>query len=247
VARCGCQSAAGAIGVADTQSVDLSLINQILTATARIDPAAGNILQLAANGLRVDCNAVAECVGGAAAVTVQDSPGIAFTESGAGTADDPRVISGDVKAVFLQTSAATWTHTIAAASGTWEKITELPNLTATVPGLYWVTADAVANVTIPANAGGSNSAAAASIYLAKNDGMVPNTETRVNLESQSNPTTAQPALQLHGTGSVSRMVQLAAGDYLSLWTQRASTASATTEILSNNVGRTRITAHRIGA
>jgi hypothetical protein len=247
VVKCGCSSAAGAIGVSDTPSVDLSLVASILTAAVKLDPAGGNLLQQVANGLRVDCAAVAACVGGASAVHVADSPGIDFTESGAGTVVDPRIISGDLKAVFLQSSAATWTHSIVAANGVFEKITELPNLAATVPGLYFVTADAVGNATIPVNAGGSAVAAAVSFYLAKNDVLVPNTETQIPLVSQGNPTVAQPALGVQNEGSASRIVQLAAGDFLSIWGMRNSGAGAVSQILSSNAGRTRITAIRIGA
>lgn len=247
MARCGCSSAASAIGVTDTPSIDLTLVASILSAAAKIDPAAGNLLEQVANGLRVDCADVAACVGGASAVHVADSPGIDFTESGAGTVVDPRIISGDLKAVFLQSSAATWTHNIAAANLVFEKITELPNLVCVTPGLYWVTADAVGAATIPANAGGSTIAAQVSFYLAKNDVLVPNTETELPLVSQGNPTTAQPALGITNEGSTSRIVQLAAGDFLSIWGMRNSGAGATSAVQSSSSGRTRITAIRIGA
>lgn len=247
MARCGCSNAASSVGVADTDSLDLSLLASVISGQVKIDPLPNNLLQLVAGqGLRVDCGDVAACVGSAADVGVVDSDGINFSTSGAGTPGDPRLISGDTIARFYQTSAITFSHAIAAAANTYEKITELPDLILTVPGLYIVTMDVVGVATNT----GSTAAITTSIYAQlRRDGVaVPNTETRLSSVVQGTAAAAQPALGVGSTGSTTRAVQSTGGTALSVWAAYAEdNAASTATITSDTTGRTRITAWRIGA
>lgn len=241
MARCGCASAGGGsgVGVADSPTVDLTLLNGIISAAAKLDPAPGNLLTATANGLRVDCSDVLACVGESAGVAVADSPGIDFTLAGS-------TVSGDLKPVFAQTAAVTFAHTLTGVD-TYQDINEVPDLTITVPGTYLVTADAVGNATITEGVSVVNAAAAFALF--KNGVIVPNTETRLILNSQSlpDPGDQEPALQLHASGSVSRYVTCVAGDDFQIYAKRNSVEGTTTQILSNANGRSRISAHRIGA
>ena len=246
MAKCGCQNAAGAIGVADTPSIDLTLLGQILTGAVKIDPAAGNLLEQVANGLRVDCADVAACVGSGAQVNVSDSPGIDFTASGAGTAVDPRNITGDLTARFYQTSAITFSHQIAGAANVYEQISELPPLVLATPGLYIAVMEVAGIATNTGSTAGISSTAYAQL---RRDGVaVPNTETRLSSVVQGTAAAAQPALGVGTTGSATRAVVSNGSTQLTVWAAQTEDNAASTEtITSDATGRTRITAWRIGA
>lgn len=78
--------------VADTATVDLSLIGDTLSADVKLDPVAGNLIVDTANGLRLDCAGISSCLGGN--FTAVDTPTLDLTLTGAGTAASPWVLSG---------------------------------------------------------------------------------------------------------------------------------------------------------
>jgi len=247
MARCGCSNAASSVGVADTPTLDLSLLASVISGDVKVDALPGNLLSIVAGGLRVDCDGVAACVGTAADVGVADGPGVDLSTSGAGIPGDPRIISADTKSVFYQTSATTFNHTIAAASDVHEKITEIPDLLLPTPGLYIVTMDVVGTLTIA----GSTSAisGAMSAYLARDGVLVPNTETKLSAVIQGTAAAAQPALGVAAEGSTTRAVFSDGTTLLSIWAARNVGAGSTAVVNSGGgtVGRSRITAWRIGA
>jgi hypothetical protein len=247
VAKCGCAGASGSVGVADTPSIDLQLLNGIINAALKLDPAPGNLLEVLATGLRLDCADVAACVSGAAQVTVADSPGIDFSSSGAGIPGDPRVISGDTKAVFAQTSSITFTRNLTAANDVLETVTELPALTLTVPGLYI----AEMEVNGVATNAGSSAAVSTSVsaYLLRDGTLVPNTETRLSnlIQGTAGGNPAEPALGSSVTGSATRAVFSDGTTQLRIAASSVRGVGSTASINSNAQGRTRITAWRIGA
>lgn len=147
---------------------------------------------------------------------------------------------------YAQTPAASFAHVLDGPQNTFEEITELGELDITVPGFYEVTFDAQGNATNTSAAPGAVVATTATAALFRNGALVPNTETMLQLNSQGSSTVDQPALQMRGTGSATQVVQLAAGDKLTVWGKRNSDPGTTTEIVSNSNGRTRITAVRIG-
>lgn len=58
------------IAVADTSTVDLTLLAGILTAKVLLDPALGNLIAVAAGGLRVDCTDVRTCFTGGQSINI---------------------------------------------------------------------------------------------------------------------------------------------------------------------------------
>ena len=246
--RCGCSNAASSVGVADTDSLDLSLLASVISGDVKIDALPGNLLQLVAGqGLRVDCSDVAACVGSAADVGVLDSAGIDLSTSGAGTPGDPRIISADTKAVFFQTSAITFTRTLAGAADVYEEVTELPDLILTTPGLYIVTMDVSGTATNASAGAGVGVSTNVSAQLRKDGVLVPNTETKLANVIQGNATTTEPALGVAATGSATRAVVSDGTAALTVWASRSAAAGSVATINSSSTGRTRITAWRIGA
>lgn len=243
--KCGCAGAAGSVGVADTPSVDLSLLNNIITGNVKLATDPGNLLQILATGMYLSCDDVAACVGTAADVGVLDGPGVDLSTSGAGTPGNPRIISADTKSVFYQTSAVTFSHPITTAN-TYELISEIPALTLPTPGLYIVTTDVVGVATNL----GSTAGISTSIYAQlRRDGVaVPNTETRLASVIQGNAAAAQPSLGVASTGSSTRAVFSDGTTVLTVWAANAEdNAGSTATITSDATGRSRITAWRIGA
>lgn len=240
VARCGCGSSGGSsVGVADTPTVDLTLSNGIITAATKFDPATGNLIKATANGLRVDCSDILDCVGESAGVQVADSPGIDFTLAGS-------TVSGDLRARAVQSAAVSFAHTLTGV-GTYQDINEVPDIVIPTDGIYVVTADAVGNATITQAGAGTQVDASVSMALFKNNVLVPNSETRLILNTQGITTTTEPALQLHSSGSVTRFVTCVAGDTFQLYGARNSAAGTTSQIVSGTDGRSRLIAYRIGA
>lgn len=239
--RCGCGGAGGGsgVGVADTPTLDLSLLSSVISGEVKIDPTTGNLLTANANGLRIDCGAVLACVGESGGIAVADSPGIDFTLAGS-------TVSGDLKSVFVQSSAVSFTHTLTGTS-TFQDINEVPDLIIPADGVYDVMAEGVGNATITAAAPGDVVGAAVTLALYKNNVLVPNSETRCMLNSQGSSTAQQPALQLHGTGTARRLVSCVAGDTFQMYASRNSVAGTTSQIVSGSDGRSRLSAHRIGA
>lgn len=248
MARCGCSNAASSVGVADTDSLDLSLLASVISGVVKIDPLPDNLLQLiAGQGLRVDCGDVAACVGSAADVGVLDSVGINFSTSGAGTPGDPRIISGDLIPVYYQTAAVAFTHNLAGAVDVQEQITELPSLTLATPGTYLVVADVQGVATNASAAAGVGVSTSVSAYLRRDGIAMPNTETRLSNLIQGNAVTTEPALGASMTGSIIRAVASDGATAITLWGSRSAAAGSTAAIQSSATGRTRISAWRIGA
>lgn len=243
MARCGCAGAGGSVGVADTPTLDLSLLAGVISGNVKLDAGAGNILQSVAGGLRLDCADIQACVS-VGNVGVSDSAGIDFTTSGSGDPGDPRIISGDLKPVWYQTAPVIFTRNLAGAADVYEQVTELPALTLPVAGLYIVAMDVCGVATIT----GTTAALGASVsaQLRRDGVLVPNTETRISAVSQGVASTAEPALGVTATGTAIDAVQSDGTTQLTVWASRNVGGASTAAILSNAVGRTRITAWRIG-
>lgn len=149
--------------------------------------------------------------------------------------------------IYAQTAVATFTHTLTGSAGVYEDISELPDLAVPETGLYLVTFAAHGNATNTAASPGTVVGTAVSAALYKNDVLVPNTETTLEINSQGSSSVDQPALQLHGSGSCSQVLSLVKGDLLEIWAARNSDPGTTTQVLSNSQGRCRITALRLGS
>lgn len=148
---------------------------------------------------------------------------------------------------YLQTPTLTFTRTLGGAANTYAIIPDIAPLVVVVPGLYVVTWDAHGNATNPPNAPGTPINTCALAGLGLNGALVGGSETMLQLNSLGgSPGIAIPSMQLHGSGSGHRVIQLAAGDLISMFGARSSDAGTTTEMISNNQGRCRITAWRIG-
>lgn len=148
---------------------------------------------------------------------------------------------------YLQTPTLTFTRTLGGAANAYAIIPDIAPLVVVVPGLYVVHWDAHGNATNNPNSPGTpiNSCALAGLGL--NGALVGGTETMLVLNSLGgSPSVNIPAYQIHGSGSGSRVLQLAAGDQLSMFGARSSDAGTITEMRSDNQGRCRITAWRIG-
>lgn len=229
MARCGCSNASGSVGVADSPTLDLSLINGVISGAPILDPATGNLLKAVGAGLRVDCTDIRSCVGTSTPAVFYQSPD----------------------------AAASFTHNIVSAANTWEQVSELPSVVVAQSGTYLVDFEAAGNATIPATGSGQAVTGAiraeVSISLYRNGVQVPNTETRAILLSQGAPTGTMviPSLQLHGDAKGSRVITCNAGDVLTLWTKNSSNNTAVVgiayQVISNDSGRARIVAARIGA
>jgi hypothetical protein len=246
MARCGCSNAASSVGVADTPTLDLSLLASVISGNVKVDALPGNLLKAVAGGLRVACTDVAACVGTAADVGVQDGPGVDLSTSGAGTPGDPRIISADTKAVFYQTSAITFSRTLSSGNDVIETVTELPALVLATAGLYMVTMDVQGTITNMGVASGTVSSSM-SAYLMRDGVLVPNTETRLSNLIQGTASTAEPALGVGVTGSSTRAVFSDGTTQLRVAASRNLAGTSSAAVNSNSTGRTRITAWRIGA
>lgn len=147
----------------------------------------------------------------------------------------------------LRSATANFIHTLDGANGVMEEITEIAPLVVPFAGLWVVAWDIVGNANNTAATPPNNVATNVYGALAKNDVIVTGTETAVIINAQGVPTTAQPSLQLHATGSGTDVLDLLANDQLSLYAARASDPGTTTEVLSGPTGRTRIRAWRLGS
>lgn len=148
----------------------------------------------------------------------------------------------------LQTGLTTFTRAIPGAANVYSEIitAEVNFLTVVVPGKYVVAWEAQANTTITTAAPGIGVSASASVAIGKNHAVVGGTETLCSTVIQGSATTQEPALQTHGTGSGTRVLDLVAGDIISMFMSRNSDPGTTSEIISNSQGRSRITMWRIG-
>jgi hypothetical protein len=148
----------------------------------------------------------------------------------------------------LQTGLTTFTRTLGGAANVYSEIitAEVNWLTVVVPGKYVVSWDAHVNATITSAGAGIGVSASGSAAIGKNHALVGGTETMCQTVIQGGATTTEPALQVHGSGSGSRVMDLVAGDIISMFASRNSDPGTTTELISNTQGRCRITMWRIG-
>lgn len=144
------------------------------------------------------------------------------------------------------TGSVTFVHVLDGTNGTYEEITALPGVVAPEDGIWVITADARAEALITPAAIGTDVEASVSVQLRVNGAAVLGSETMVARLHQDAPLNVQPELEIQNTGSVTRIVALSAGDEVTLWGARTSDAGTTSQVVSNNLGRTRITMHRIG-
>lgn len=147
---------------------------------------------------------------------------------------------------YAQNNPEAFTFVLDGDQDTFEKVTDFDDVIVPVDGYYFLSADAHGNATITSAAPGTLVGAQCSFQVRRNNSAIAGTETMIQLNSQGSSTVDQPALQLHGSGSCSRVVFLSAGDALSLWAKRNSDLGTTTTIVSDTQGRCRITLVRFG-
>lgn len=147
---------------------------------------------------------------------------------------------------FVQNDVESFVFTLDGDQNTFEKITDFDDVIIPVSGYYYVTMDVHGNATITPTVNPNIVQAQVSAQLRVNNSPVAGTETMIQLNSEGSSTSDQPALQLHGSGSSSRVVFLTLGQRLSIWGKRNSDPGTTTTIVSDTQGRCRITAMRFG-
>lgn len=145
---------------------------------------------------------------------------------------------------FAQNNPASFVFTLDGDQDTFEKVTSFPDVIVPVDGYYNMTADAHGNATI--TGGQIVVSTQASFQVRRNNSPIAGTETMLQLNTRGSSPSDQASLQLHGSGSCTRAVFLTAGDAISLWAKRNSSGGTTTEIISDDNGRCRITLIRFG-
>ncbi len=162
---------------------------------------------------------------------------------------DPEV---NTKVMSLQSAAATFTHALAGATGVFEKITEVADLTIQESGLYeigWSVYGSVLVAAEPINTVGNTTGLTfGAVY--KNGAVVAGTESvaaSLLVGAYGATGGTLPQEQVQATAGGSQYVSLIAGDVLSLYGGRAFSGPLTTthSIISNTNGRTGITAMRV--
>lgn len=151
-----------------------------------------------------------------------------------------------LRPVYLQTPTLNFTRVLGGAANVYAEIPDIAPLTVVVPGTYVVAWEAHGNATNTPATPGILVNTAALCGLGLNNALVGGTETMMILNSQGVAVTEEPSYQLHGTGAGTRVLDLVAGDELSMFGARSSDPGTTTQMISNNQGRCRITAWRIG-
>lgn len=152
----------------------------------------------------------------------------------------------NVKAMTQQSTALTFNHSIAAAAGTFEKITEVPDLTIQETGLYKITWQAMGEVTIPGNQSGLTPSATTVAAAYRNGAIIAGTETRLDsFLLSASPAINLPAHGVYVTGSGETFLSLTAADTISLYAKKATNVASTHSVRSDTDGRTRISVERI--
>lgn len=148
----------------------------------------------------------------------------------------------------LQTPTQTFTRTLAGAPNAYAIVPDITPLAVVVPGKYVVAWEAHGNATNTPAGSGTVVATSAQVGIGLNGALVGGSETMVQLNLQGSPSVGEtePAYQLHGSGGGHRILDLVVGDLISLFAARSSDPGTTTEIISSNQGRSRITMWRIG-
>lgn len=161
---------------------------------------------------------------------------------------DPEV---NTKPMFLQSAAATFSHALTGATNTYEKITEVADLTIQESGLYEVGWSIYGSALIQAEAASSTQTTAITFgAVYKNGVIISGTESVPAMVLEGSlgagvPT--EPVLQVQATSGGSQFLSLVAGDVLSIYGGRAFSGSVATShaIVSNTNGRTSLTAMRV--
>jgi hypothetical protein len=157
----------------------------------------------------------------------------------------------NTKPMFLQSPAASFTHALSGATGVFEKITEVSDLTIQESGLYEVTCSIYGSALIQAEAASATQTTAITFgAIYKNGAVIAGTEcvaASVLEGSLGAGVPTEPVLQMQATGSSAQFVSLVAGDVLSIYGGRAFSGSVATahSILSNTNGRTSLAAMRV--
>lgn len=81
------------LGTSNTSTLNLSLVSNTLSGTVKVDGASGNLITVAAGGLRVDCTAVTACVAGAVHVQGADSTTVDTVVTGDGSSGTPYTVT----------------------------------------------------------------------------------------------------------------------------------------------------------
>ena len=165
----------------------------------------------------------------------------------AGMTDLPAVDpETNVKAMTQQSTAATFSHVIAAATNVFEKITEVADLTVQESGLYKIVWQAQGQVTTPANTPGTAQSAVTSAAAYKNGAIISGTETKLDgFVLGGSPSVNVPAHGLYMTGTGVSYQSLNSGDVISLYAKKVSGIASTHSIESSADGRTYIALERI--
>lgn len=147
-----------------------------------------------------------------------------------------------------QSVSETFSHTIPTTTpdGTYELIDEFDPVVVTVAGLYLVTWDIhgyvaipTPNVGIPLNGGVMGAIAVNGVFRA-------GTETMIATVNEGATNVDFPALGQEGTGSGSMVMQLAANTQLRILGAQEGNGSNVSRIISDDRGRCRIVAVRLG-
>lgn len=147
---------------------------------------------------------------------------------------------------FRQNDVEAFTFTLNGAQNVFEQVTTFDDVIVPVSGYYILNGEAHGNATITSATPGTVVVAECSFQLRRNNSPIAGTETMLISNQQGSSSVDQPALQLHGSGSCTRAVFLNAGDRISIWAKRNSDAGTTTEIISDDRGRCRVTLVRFG-
>lgn len=182
-----------------------------------------------------------------AALRSMGLPAAAATILAKAVGDTPAVDpETNVKAMTLQSTALTFNHSIAAATGVFEKITEVPDLTIQETGLYKITWQAMGEVTLPGNQSGATPSATTVAAAYRNGAIIAGTETRLDsFLLSASPAVNLPAHGLYVTGSGETFLSLTANDTISLYAKKATNVASTHSVRSDGDGRTRISVERI--
>lgn len=146
---------------------------------------------------------------------------------------------------FAESSLHTFEFVLNGAQDVFEEVTDLPELVVPVTGLYIVVYDARGKAAVQSVAAGSIVGASVSAQLRIDNVVVPNTERMLAATIQGLPGLEQPALQTQGTGSCTTILQLNAGEGLSVWAKRNADAGTVTSVMSDDDGRTSIVIYRL--
>lgn len=148
---------------------------------------------------------------------------------------------------FVQTGNRTFVYELDGADGVFEQVTDIPPVIVPLDGIWVVTVDVRGTAVITPTASGVDAVAAVLAELRLNGALVPASQTTVSRIARDLTTTVQPQFEVSTTGSVTRVMTLAAGDLITVWGARMGTpVGVTTQIVSNGNGQTRLTMWRIG-